>query len=117
MLRRTRFNRTMLTISALCWALVALMPVINAHGPNAGVWASLCTLNGFKLVQIDEGKPAAQHAKACPFGHFSCFHHDALPIPHRLLRIEYVSNDWYVYVALNTRYLSAFPRAPPVSLV
>lgn len=113
--RRKKFNRLMLTISALSWALIALMPVINAHGPNAGVWASLCTLNGFKLVQVEEGKPTTQHGKACPFGHFSCFHQDTLPTPSYLTRITYVISEYYAFLAPSIRYQLAFARAPPPS--
>ncbi|MBU2899042.1 hypothetical protein KO511_20385 [Vibrio hepatarius] len=107
----------MLIISALSWALIVLMPVINAHGSNAGVWASLCTLNGFKLVQIEEGQPETQHGKACPFGHFSCFHQITFPTPFCVLRCVYISSEPYAYLALNVQYQLAFPRAPPLLLL
>ena len=68
------FNRSMLFATALSWFLVALMPVINAHGNSAGVWATLCTLNGFELVQIEEGTADTHSGKPCPFSHFSPFH-------------------------------------------
>lgn len=51
------FHRLMLKLSLLSWLLVSLMPVLNVHGNAAGVWATLCTINGFELVKIEDGKP------------------------------------------------------------
>jgi len=65
-MRQTSFNFSMLLATALSWVLVTLMPVINAHGNSAGVWASLCTVNGFELVQIEEGEPILTKVKPCP---------------------------------------------------
>ncbi|MDA0118840.1 hypothetical protein [Vibrio sp. T11.5] len=117
MLRATNFNRMMLLASALSWLLVSLMPVINAHGSNAGVWATLCTINGFELVQVEEGKPETQHGKPCPFSHFSSFHQDSLPTPLYFTRQSYVSDEAYAFLALSVRYQLALPRAPPLSIV
>ncbi|EIJ2379469.1 hypothetical protein NMS00_002789 [Vibrio alginolyticus] len=107
----------MLFASALSWVLVTLMPVINAHGNSMGVWATLCTLNGFELVQIEEGDNSVSHkGKSCPFSHFSTFHHDTLPTTPILSRQSLVTSDSYAYLALSVRFETPVPRAPPVSL-
>ena len=113
MTRRTSFTRTMLVASALSWVLVTLMPVINAHGASAGVWATLCTINGFELVQVEEGKPETQHSKPCPFSHFSSFHHDSLPTPTHTRKSVLAQWGQYTYLALSVRSFTAIPRAPP----
>ncbi|WP_367989630.1 hypothetical protein AB2S62_20675 [Vibrio sp. NTOU-M3] len=111
---RVQNYRAMLLLSALSWALVTLMPVINAHGSSTGVWATLCTLNGFELVQIEEGEVnSSSHAKACPFGHFSSFHQDKLPTVHTSTNAVYAHARQYVYLALNIRFEQHIPRAPP----
>ncbi|OEF23891.1 hypothetical protein [Vibrio rumoiensis] len=55
----------------VCWLLLAAMPVVNAHSGTNGVWETLCTLNGFKLVQIegeaDDIQPVA--GSHCVFAH------------------------------------------------
>lgn len=104
----------MLTLSALSWVLVTLMPVINAHGSSADVWATLCTLNGFELVQIEKGKLAQPHGKPCPFSFFSTFHHDRLPTTQTLTpRLSRVISDSYTFLALSVRFEKPTPRAPP----
>jgi hypothetical protein len=115
MLRTVSFNRTMLFASALSWVLVTLMPVINAHGSNAGVWATLCTVNGFELVQVEEGKAETQHSKPCPFSHFSSFHQDSLPTPLYVARQSIAPFEAYTFLALSARYQLAIPRAPPIA--
>lgn len=113
MIRNARFNQSMLLASALSWVLVTLMPVINAHGASAGVWATLCTVNGFKLVQIEEGKVETQHSKPCPFSHFSTFHQDSIPTPTFVTRHASTLIEPYAFLALSVRYQIAVPRAPP----
>lgn len=115
MIRAAKFNRTMLLASALSWVLVTLMPVINAHGASAGVWATLCTINGFELIQVEEGKVETQHSKPCPFSHFSSFHQDSLPTPLYTSRHTLTVVEPYAFLALSVRYQIAVPRAPPVS--
>ncbi|MDQ2164951.1 hypothetical protein B9J80_05900 [Vibrio sp. V12_P9A6T4] len=114
MIRLNRFNRIMLLTSALSWVLVSLMPVINAHGNTAGVWATLCTINGFELVQIEEGKVQTQHTKPCPFAHFSTFHQDSLPTTPLLTRLNLFVSDSYTFLALSVRFEKQVPRAPPL---
>ncbi|CAM2953238.1 hypothetical protein VITU102760_12030 [Vibrio tubiashii] len=116
MIRTSSFKRTMLIASALSWVLVTLMPVINAHGASAGVWATLCTINGFELVQVEEGKVETQHSKPCPFSHFSSFHQDTLPTPTHFRRTSIATFDSYAYLALSERFQLAIPRAPPTLL-
>lgn len=113
MIPTSNFKRTMLIASALSWVLVTLMPVINAHGASAGVWATLCTINGFELVQVEEGKAETQHSKPCPFSHFSSFHQASIPTPTHLLRTSLASRESYAFLALSERFQLAIPRAPP----
>lgn len=109
------FYRSMLSVSALSWVLVTLMPVINAQGNSMGVWATLCTLNGFELVQIEEGDNFISHkGKPCPFGHFSTFHHDTLPTTPILSRLSSVISDSYTSLALSGRFETP---APMVSIL
>ncbi|CAK4075599.1 MULTISPECIES: hypothetical protein [Vibrio] len=108
-----KFQKIMLAASALSWVLVTLMPVINAHGSSAGVWATLCTINGFVLVQVEEGSSTTQHSKPCPFSHFSTFHQDSLPTPLYLTNHRLAKVHAYAYLALSLRYELAVPRAPP----
>ncbi len=111
---KARFNRTMLVASALSWVLVTLMPVINAHGNSAGVWATLCTINGFEWVQVEEGKTdSPSHSKPCPFSHFSSFHQDTFPTTHPTRQTVCVSLERYTYLALSVRFERHIPRAPP----
>lgn len=116
MLRASNFKRTMLVASALSWVLVTLMPVINAHGASAGVWATLCTINGFELVQIEEGKVETQHSKPCPFSHFSTFHQDTVPTPTHFAKSTLAIVEGYAFLALSERFQLAIPRAPPLFL-
>ncbi|EGR1071068.1 hypothetical protein FLL98_14575 [Vibrio cholerae] len=109
------FHRLMLKLSLLSWLLVSLMPVLNAHGNAAGVWATLCTINGFELVKIEDGKPQTQHNKPCPFAHFSNFHHTELPTTQLPIRQTTAQVDGYTFLALSVRFESAVPRAPPVA--
>ncbi|EGR1173587.1 hypothetical protein [Vibrio parahaemolyticus] len=115
MRRLIPFYRSMLFASALSWVLVTLMPVINAHGNSMGVWAMLCTLNGFELVQIEEGDSSVTHkGKPCPFSHFSTFHQDSLPTTPILSRLSSVISERYTFLALSVRFETPVPRAPPV---
>ncbi len=47
------------------------MPAVNAHSGVNGVWETLCTFNGLKLVQV-EGEP--EHLQPSSSGHcvFTC---------------------------------------------
>ncbi|MCG6263036.1 hypothetical protein K6U64_08100 [Vibrio vulnificus] len=114
-MRLSSFHRSMLVATALSWVLVTLMPVINAHGSSAGVWATLCTVNGFELVQIEEGEEEVptHSGKPCPFSHFSTFHQDSLPTALVLTRRSLVISDRYTFLALSVRFERQVPRAPP----
>lgn len=116
MIKVSNFKRSMLLASALSWVLVTLMPVINAHGASAGVWATLCTINGFELVQVEEGKVETQHSKPCPFSHFSSFHQDSFPTPQHARKTSLAQFDTYTFLALSERFQLAVPRAPPAFL-
>ncbi|WP_394252221.1 hypothetical protein [Vibrio profundi] len=116
-MRKTPFNFSMLFASALSWLLVTLMPVINAHGNSAGVWATLCTVNGFELVQVEEGQPETHNGKPCPFSHFSTFHHDELPTTLLATRHSLIVSDSYAFLALSERFKKQAPRAPPSFLL
>nr|WP_083539562.1 hypothetical protein [Enterovibrio coralii] len=110
----------MLLASALSWVLVSLMPVINAHGANAGVWERLCTLHGFKFVQV-EGSDAASHketthGKPCPFSHFSNCHQLALSTSESHTWVRYVGNPDYVFYTPRLKFESPNARAPPFML-
>ncbi|GAK82574.1 hypothetical protein JCM19238_117 [Vibrio ponticus] len=110
---RNAFHQQMLIASALSWVLVALMPVINAHGASAGVWSRLCTINGFEYVQVEQASPATQHSKPCPFAYFA-----ALPefntAPTLYFKRSNIAGDTeYAFLALSTRFEPAIPRAPP----
>ncbi|MBW3695646.1 hypothetical protein EK599_08060 [Vibrio sp. T187] len=115
-MRRTSFNYSMLLATALSWVLVTLMPVINAHGNSAGVWATLCTVNGFELVQVEEGQPETHSGKPCPFSHFSTFHQDELPTTLLATRLSFVVSERYAFLALSERFKKQVPRAPPAQL-
>jgi len=109
------FNKSMLFASLLSWVLVTLMPVLNAHN-SVGVWATLCTVNGLELVQIEEGKPQTHEGKPCPFSHFSSFHDLELLTTPVLVRIRHSIQEHYSFLAHHVRYQSQVPRAPPVLL-
>ncbi|WP_070965856.1 hypothetical protein [Vibrio sonorensis] len=111
----SKFHFNMLLASALSWVLVTMMPVINAHGANAGVWATLCTVNGFELIQIEEGEAETHNGKPCPFSHFSSFHQDRLPTTLTLQQRGYAEYERYTFLALSVRYETHIPRAPPLS--
>ncbi|EKO3425320.1 hypothetical protein M0358_002351 [Vibrio fluvialis] len=117
MTRLRLFHRIMLRASILSWVLVSLMPVINAHGSNAGVWATLCTINGFELVKVSDGKPQTQHGKPCPFAHFSNFHADKLPTTRPNTTQSSVISDSYTFLALSVRFERQVPRGPPEPII
>ena len=106
------FKKSMLIASLLSWVLVTLMPVLNAHS-SVGVWATLCTVNGLELVQIEEGKPSTHEGKPCPFSHFSSFHKLKLLTVPVLVRIRVSTQSPYSFLAHNVRYQWQVPRAPP----
>ncbi len=109
------FKKLMLLASLLSWVLVTLMPVINANN-SVGVWATLCTVNGLELVQIEEGKPQIHEGKPCPFSHYSSFHDlELLPVP-VLARLSVSVQEHYSFLAHNVRYQWQTPRAPPAVL-
>ncbi|MBY8109418.1 hypothetical protein KW456_20075 [Vibrio fluvialis] len=117
MTRLRLFHRIMLRASILSWVLVSLMPVINAHGSNTGVWATLCTINGFELVKVSDGKPQTQHGKPCPFAHFSNFHADKLPTTRPNTTQSSVISDSYTFLALSVRFERQVPRGPPEPII
>lgn len=108
-----KFKRNMLIASALSWALVASMPIINAHGASNGIWAMLCTINGFELVQVKPGELKSPHSKACPFTYFSSFHQHSLPTPLHIAATTLALVTTYAFLALSERFQLAIPRAPP----
>ena len=109
------FKKSMLLASLLSWVLVTLMPVINANN-SVGVWATLCTVNGLELVQIEEGKPQTHEGKPCPFSHYSSFHDLALLTLPVLGRVSVSIQAHYSFLAHHVRYQWQVPRAPPVIL-
>lgn len=113
MLKTSYFKRNMLIASTLSWVLVALMPIINAHGAAAGLWATLCTINGFELVQVKPGELEPQHNKACPFTHFSSFHQDSFSSPLYSAALTLALVRTYAFWSLSERFQLAIPRAPP----
>lgn len=110
------FNKSMLLATALSWVLVTLMPIINAHGNSAGVWATLCTLNGFELVQVEEGTAETHSGKPCPFSHFSPFFDNKLPSTLLTTRLSLIVSERYAFLALSERFKKQIPRAPPFVL-
>ncbi len=115
-MRQTSFNYSMLWATALSWMLITLMPVINAHGNSAGVWATLCTVNGFELVQVEEGEPQTHDGKPCPFSHFSSFHHDEIPTALLTTRLSLIVSDSYAFLALSEAFKRHSPRGPPQAI-
>lgn len=117
---RTSFKRMMLCASALSWVLVSLMPVINTHGSNAGVWETLCTVNGFELVLIEDSDEAAgagkHHGKPCPFSHFSTSQHVTLTATDTHTYVKFSGNQDYTLLAQRVRFESPIARAPPLSV-
>ncbi|MDD1794407.1 hypothetical protein L4D06_23025 [Enterovibrio makurazakiensis] len=112
------FKRAMLCASTLSWLLVSLMPVINAHGSSAGVWATLCTVNGFELVQVEEGETSKTHSsKPCPFSHFSSFHHHSLSFNPVYTRSSEIALESYPYFVKRIRFELPVTRAPPSFLL
>ncbi|GAB2652107.1 hypothetical protein [Vibrio panuliri] len=110
---RNGFQQQMLLASALSWALVTLMPVINAHGANAGVWARLCTINGFEYVQVEQATPPVQHSKPCPFAYFAISSDFSTTPTLYFKRSRFVGDTDYAFLALSERFEPAIPRAPP----
>ncbi len=116
---RASFKRMMLLASALSWVLVSLMPVINAHGSNAGVWETLCTVNGFKLVQVEGEETSGEgkhHGNPCPFSHFSFSHHLTLTTTDTHTHVKFKGNQYYSLLAQRVRFESPIARAPPFSI-
>ncbi|WP_017221239.1 hypothetical protein [Moritella dasanensis] len=109
------FKKSMLLASLLSWVLVTLMPVLNANN-SVGVWATLCTVNGLELVQIEEGKPQTHEGKPCPFSHFSSFHDFALLTAPTLVGVSFSIQEHYSFLAHSLRYQWQVPRAPPAVL-
>ncbi|PKF49631.1 hypothetical protein [Enterovibrio nigricans] len=107
----------MLLASALSWVLVSLMPVINAHGSNAGIWERLCSVNGFKLVQVegedDVPHNGKHHGKPCPFSHFSSCHQLTLSAADSHTYVKFKGNPDYVLFVQRTKFTSPRVRAPP----
>ncbi|WP_319534479.1 hypothetical protein [uncultured Vibrio sp.] len=115
MIPQRAFHHLMLILSLLCWLLVSIMPVLNAHSNVAGVWTTLCTINGFELVKVEDGKPQTQHSKPCPFAYFSNFHTTELLPTLIPIRQTTAQTNGYTFLALSARFESAIPRAPPVA--
>jgi hypothetical protein len=109
------FKKSMLLASLLSWVLVTLMPVLNANN-SVGVWATLCTVNGLELVQIEKGKPQSHEGKPCPFSHFSSFHDLALLTTPVLMGVSFSIQDHYSFLAYSIRHQWQVPRAPPAVL-
>lgn len=115
----------MITASLFSWMLIALMPVISAHGQAAGVWATLCTANGFERVFVRDSVSGSSavtssletsnhhNGPSCPASHFS-YHHDfaisptLLLVKARLIKVR-VSQATHQSSYRKLR----FPRAPP----
>ncbi len=119
------FRRVMISASLISWILIALMPVINAHAQAAGVWATLCTANGFERVFVRERvtvdfattslSDVNGHYKgpSCPASHFSYQHDFAIQASLRLVQVQLISIELYHAVLQPPHHTLRFPRAPP----
>lgn len=116
----------MIIASLFSWMLIALMPVINAHGQSAGVWATLCTANGFERVLVRDAVTSSSsetssletsnnhNGPSCPASQFS-YHHDfAIQPASRLGQacLIKVRGDQPVLQSSYRKF--RFPRAPPI---
>ncbi len=93
--------------------MIAAMPVINAHGNGNGVWATLCTINGLELVQVEEGQIQVHGSKPCPLTHFSNFHHDTLATNTLFVGKDIQHDSHYFHLAWRHRFAMPVTRAPP----
>ncbi|WP_330960940.1 hypothetical protein [Photobacterium sp. 53610] len=110
-------HRMMIIASLLSWLLIVAMPVVNAHNQPAGTWASLCTLGGFKLVKLADGKDQLKHDPQghCPIGMFSLAHTDDRWLglgtqlrEHPLSAYQFSPRQWDYFLLPS--------RAPPLAL-
>lgn len=64
-------NKWFIKLCLLNCLIIFSMPAVNAHSGVNGVWETLCTFNGLKLVQV-EGEP--EHLQPSSSGHcvFTC---------------------------------------------
>ncbi|WGV98996.1 hypothetical protein QF117_05780 [Vibrio sp. YMD68] len=109
--------------------LIVLMPVINAHGQSAGVWATLCTANGFERVFIpspsndhefgakssgDSSVSGSDHAGSpCPASHFS-YDTDPCITPFLVsLQVRLAKVQLYQTIQIFNHSTPLLPRAPP----
>lgn len=93
------------------------MPALNAHSGVNGVWETLCTLNGFKLVQVEGNDGDSQPASGahCVFSYGVDLHTETLTpssthLP--IVRVQAQTNQPSLY-SYYYRFGSP-PRAPPV---
>ncbi|MGC9402362.1 hypothetical protein [Vibrio genomosp. F10] len=109
--------------------LIILMPVINAHGQSAGVWATLCTANGFERVLIpppsndhelgaksrdtSSGKGNNHAGSPCPASHFS-YDTDPCITPFLVsLQVRLAKAHLYQPNQIFNHPTPLLPRAPP----
>ncbi len=64
-------NKWFIKLCLLNCLIIFSMPAVNAHSGVNGVWETLCTFNGVKLVQV-EGE--SEHLQPSSSGHcvFTC---------------------------------------------
>lgn len=113
---RTPYIRTMFLASLLSWFVLVAMPVVNAHNQPVGVWASLCTLSGFKLVKLADGQTQQfQHDThgQCPIGLFSLAHADDRWLDPGVKHQE-LAPYRYHFTPQGWEYAFFITRAPPV---
>ncbi|GDY24592.1 hypothetical protein AHAT_04820 [Agarivorans sp. Toyoura001] len=98
--------------------MITLMPVINAHSSSAGVWQSICTLGGFKLVQVEgasDNSPHSSKGNHCSLSQFSTVGHSAFTHSlYQLLALVAITPSYWLETS-NTRYLVQSPRSPPTT--
>ncbi|WP_456295241.1 hypothetical protein M1D72_01280 [Vibrio sp. AK197] len=103
----------MLLASALSWALLAAMPVVNAH-VTSGHWTTLCTLSGFKWVNLDQDVQAQRPNHPCLFAHFSNLH-QAVHTPAYIELRQYLPRRiQYISFFAIERHRRPLYRAPPL---
>ncbi|EEY72555.1 hypothetical protein VHA_001658 [Grimontia hollisae CIP 101886] len=81
------------------------------------MWETLCTVNGFERVLIEDGDEAAgtekRHGKPCPFSHFSTFQYVTLTATDTHTYVKFAGNQDYTLLAQRVRFGSPIARAPP----
>lgn len=122
-MRKHRAHRRLASwIAALAVLVAALAPALS-HAMGSG-WVEVCTVQGSKWVQVDDGGDAGQTAPAHAFEHcpYCSLHVPALAVPpvSRQLPLVLAPTDEFPLAFLAAprtlhAWVSAQPRAPPFS--